>query len=188
MFDYTYSMERVGGFYNIDIGSLDKKITEASLPNRTISSNVSVCTVSFYDELSSGQKDTLDAIVIVEKADISILKTVKINAVVLKTQENEDLGVPYNNYRFSITPSAKSNWLAIVMVRDTLTYPFNAPTGFGSIYIFQDANDVLGFFGASMAYLQYWEQSDEQLIIAINACTTVEQINAIIDDRSYPPS
>ena len=188
MFDYTYNREKVGGFYNINIGSLDEKIIGASLPNHITSCNGSVCTVSFYQELTLVQKDTLDAVIVSEKADISILKTVKITSVHEKTHENEALGVPYNNYRFSITAEAKSNWLAIVIAKDSLSYPFDAPTGFGSIYNFQSANDILGFFSASMSYLKYWEESDEQLMIAINACTTVEQLDAIVDGRSYPPS
>jgi hypothetical protein len=119
---------------------------------------------------------------------LAVKKEEKILAVYTKTMDNEGLGVPYNNYRFSVTPSAKSNWLAIVVGAAGLPYPFSAPTGFGSIYSFTDANDVYAFFNSSIVFLKYWEESNEQLRIAINACTTVEQVDAIVDDRTYPPA
>lgn len=128
-------------------------------------------------EMNSSEKNSID---------LPGAKLDKIAAVQAKTAYNESIGVPYNNYRFSVTPAAKSNWLAVVISKDSLSYPFSAPTGFNSIYSFQDANDVVGFFGSSMAYLKYWEESDENLVIAINACTTVAEVEAITDDRSFP--
>jgi len=119
---------------------------------------------------------------------LAVKKEEKISAVRAKTEAEEALGVPYNLHRFSVSPSAKSNWLAIVVASAGLTYPFSAPTGFGSIYEFQNAGDVQAFFGASMYFLKYWEESNEALIIAVTACTTIAEVDAVTDDRSYPPT
>jgi len=118
---------------------------------------------------------------------LSVKKEEKIEAIKSKTEVEENKGVPYNNYRFSVSPSAKSNWLAIVVASAGLEYPFSAPTGFGAIYNFLDTNDITAFFGTSIVFLKYWEESNEVLVIAVNACTTVEEVDAIIDNRSYPP-
>lgn len=163
----------------VEAGSLDGKI-------EYINSSETSTDVYAVSELSLEDRDTLDTIILDHSKPLCIAKISKIEEVKNKTQAEEGMGVPYNNYRFAANPSAKSNWLAIVIAKDSLTYPFSAPTGFGSIYNFQSANDILGFFMASMSFLKYWEESDEQLVIAINACTTIGEVEAIVDDREYP--
>lgn len=155
-------------------------------PNTLINPNIPEVVQKYWKvdnneviEMNASEKNAID---------LPSVKLAKIAEIQSKTELEEAKGVPYNNYHFSITASAKTNWLAIVMVKDTLTYPFAAPTGFDAIYSFQNANDVLGFFGASMSYLQYWEQSNEQLQIAVNSCTTCAEVEAIVDDRTYPPN
>jgi hypothetical protein len=120
--------------------------------------------------------------------ELAVKKRDKINSILEKTIAEESVGAPYSGHKFSVSAAAKPNWLALIMAKDTLTYPWSAPTGYGEMYGFQSANDILGFFAAAMGFLNYWESSNEQLIIAINACTTVEQVDAIVDDRAYPPA
>lgn len=184
---YTYVRNLVSGRYDIDMDYLIEQSKVQIEGNKILCHNTE-CTITFARELTVEEKTLLDSIVSTSRTRIEDLKTLRRNLVNAKTQEEEARGVPYNDHRFSITPAAKSNWLAVVISKDSLSYPFNAPTGFDDIYAFQSANDVLGFFSAAMSYITYWEQSNEQLIIAINACTTLEQLNAVVDDRSYPPS
>lgn len=118
--------------------------------------------------------------------DLPDLKAAKILEIQNRTLTEEAAGVPYDGYRFSTSAEAKANWLAIVVAKDGLTYPFSVPTGFGVIYSFVNADSVLGFFATSMAFIKYWEQSNAELILAVDGCTTAEAVAAIMDDRAYP--
>lgn len=186
---YTYSISGDTHDGKILPNLLSTEIEESSISTALsyINTDDDVMDIWFVNELSSGDQTTLTSVVAAHEVDLPLAKTAKITVIRDKTESEEALGVPYNGYRFSVSASTKSNWLAVVMIKDTLSYPFSAPTGFGVIYYFQSADDVSFFFASSMAFLKYWEESNEALIITVNACTTVEQVNAIIDDRIYPP-
>ena len=183
--DYTYARNFIDGRYDIDTDYLIEQSKQQIGGNRILCLS-DICIVKYDRELTQGEKDTLDSIVATSRTRIEDLKDAKISQVLNKTVEEESKGVPYSNYRFSITPSAKTNWLSLVVGRDMISYPYDAPTGFERIYSFQNANDVLGFYGAAMGYIGYWEKSNEDLVMAIKACTTKEQLDAIVDDRAYP--
>lgn len=185
---YTYSILDDTVDDKVDAGELTIVIVASDISTvlSHINTNGDDLDIFFVDALSAGDITTLTGIVNAHAATLIDAKRVKKEAILEKTEEKIGEGIFYDDHYFSVTPSAKTNWLGLTIAKDSLTYPHSVPTGFDHIYEFADASEIEAFFGTGMAFIQYWEQSNEQLFIAVDACTTVSEVDAIVDNRTYP--
>jgi len=140
--------------------------------------NVVVDTVAYPNQMFS------------EPVQISLedAKRDKIQEIDQKTQDLITSGFDFDNARFSMSAKAQDNWsgLGIAYTLGFLSFPLPVSTVDEGIYILADETALLQFLGA---YMQY--QSDPSqplgagrlLKTQVSECTTVEEVEAIIDNR-----
>lgn len=115
-------------------------------------------------------------------------KTARIAAVDLRTQELIAEGFAFAGKRFSMSEAAQRNWIALSsgLANGMLPFPMAVSTVDEHSHVLAAANDLKAFLGAYMVYQADPAQplgSGRALKERITAATTIEELDAIADDR-----
>lgn len=126
--------------------------------------------------------------VIDEAAALENAKQAKITAIDTKTAELIKKGFAFNGERFSMSEAAQRNWIALSggLANNMLPFPLAVSTVDEKSVILNSADELKMFLGAYMLYQSDPSQplaSGRVLKEAVTAATTIEEVNAVVDDR-----
>lgn len=96
-------------------------------------------------------------------------------------------GLLYQGKHFAMTQGAKINWNSLAAMKDALPYPTAILTIDDQMFPIADQAELMRFLGAAMLF----ETTDQNspvvsgrvLRMRVKAAATVEEVNAITDDR-----
>ena len=136
-------------------------------------------------EMSDAEKAAVD------EADFEALRTAKIAGIDQRTSDLIDNGFSFNNSeggvsRFSLSIAGQMNLTNMLMIRDSglLVYPvLYASKDDKTFASLANASDVVAFYGAAFAHLGGCRLSGTLLKVQIMECSTVAQLNLIVDTR-----
>jgi hypothetical protein len=116
---------------------------------------------------------------------LDLLKAKRIAEVTLKNEELFNKGALFDGKRFAITKDDHAGWLAIVMVKDSLIYPYQVYTiNPPEPYLLPDANAVVGLvFGVLFPRCTEIYATGQVIDNELMAATSKAEIDAIIDTR-----
>ena len=119
-----------------------------------------------------------------ETTELASAKAEKIRLVDARTDELIDDGFPYDGQMFSLSEQAQLKLLGAVIGSASLTYPveWNNIDDTGTTLL-DDAAEVNVFYGTAMLTVEAHLATGTALKNAINACTTVAEVDAIQDTR-----
>jgi len=98
-----------------------------------------------------------------------------------RTAELINIGFTFDGHIFSMSLTAQINWSNFPNLPDQL-FPLNVVDANESTYVLALANK-LNFYFSALNYKNQFLQSGGVLKAEIKACTTAEEVNAIIDNR-----
>ena len=124
---------------------------------------------------------------IISKADLDIkyLECRKLNkneAIDKRTVELINGGFIFDSNTFSLSEPAQLNWVGMKTLEALMSFPSDITTKDDGLYSLTQAN-LDPFIGTAMATKQAHLDSGRLLKISINAATTIEEIDAIEDNR-----
>lgn len=144
-------------------------------------------TIYFANELSNDDKLLLDNLV-ASHSILDIAKREKIAKIDARTSELIKTGFYYDGNHFSMSEAAQRNWigLAAAKANGLLQFPLPVSTVNETVYTIQNSDSCTAFISAFLMY-----QVDPTKPLAqgrvlkaqVNNCTTIEQLNAIVDTR-----
>lgn len=194
-FNETYGHSTIDAISEELFETLESKISNA-FSNDTISFTKlnNVFTASFDRELSNAEENDLDNIVhsYEDELPTRILEAAKWDKIQeIKVKNKEVLEVagfefPAGSGRhFCLTPVCRSTWLEmlIALQNGILTFPQKVRDLDENEFIITDPDMLGGFFQAGTARQAYIMNSTVALVKQVRACTTVEAVEAIVDDR-----
>ena len=186
MSGYEYSFD--GNF----LSDITTKVKEA-FPDYTVTVrnqvNNIVVVFDIVEELSPEDYATLSGVIESYDYDTSLLKinkTKKNELIDNRTKELIFKGFTFDGSKFSLSIEAQVSWLGLYTFRDMLDYSgdgYPVTTIDDEIYMVADANKMASFAGTGLTTIEIYKTSGRNLKAQVNSCTTIEQINAIIDDR-----
>jgi len=109
------------------------------------------------------------------------LKTARYNEIDLQTSELINAGFAFDGHTFSMSLTAQINWSNFPNLPDEL-FPLSVVDIAEEIYVLSLANKY-NFYFSALNYKNQFLQSGGVLKGQIKACTTIEEVNAIIDNR-----
>jgi len=160
----------------------------------TVCNNGTECKVITTVALTSEQEDTLTATIAAHKAvedwpyTLTEAKIQKIADIDSRTTELIMGGFPFGESNFSMSEPAQRNWIGLLSAYNAgmISFPFTISTVEEGMYQLADATVLMQFMGAFMLYQVDPNQplgSGRVLKAQVNACTTVAQVEAIVDPR-----
>jgi len=100
-----------------------------------------------------------------------------------KTQEIISLGFPYDSKIFSLSSNAQMNWTNMYINKSVLAKPLIITTNDDEAYQLDTELDIQNFYMTGLIYVQTIINSGRTLKINVNNCSTLEEIENIIDER-----
>jgi hypothetical protein len=85
---------------------------------------------------------------------------------------------------FGLDAPSVANWTGMVIAAAGLPYPFAIADVAGNLRYLQSAADTQSFFSAGVSRSAAIQQAGIALKVQINACTTTDQVAAVVDNRS----
>lgn len=118
---------------------------------------------------------------------IAIVKNKKLPKIDLRTKELIYQGAPWPPQApiatMSLSDEAQRNWIALMVVSPYLTYPYTVTTIDDNAYAFGSSGELQQFCMYCMQVVSSCINSGRALKIKINSANTIEDINAIVDNR-----
>ena len=122
-----------------------------------------------------------------DKYPLSQAKTDKKNAIHSNTKRliNSN-SFAYDNKDFGAGDTDQANWNTLLNLKDRISYPLNdmVKDWEGQYYSIADATEAENIVLAGMSFVNYYRSSDKTLCDSVDACTTVAEVEAIVDDRT----
>jgi hypothetical protein len=106
----------------------------------------------------------------------------KIKSIDTKTVSLIGQGFTFDGKQFSLSQAAQLNWLGLKSLEALITWPIAVTTKGDGEYSLAQGN-LNYFIGTGKAVVQAHLDSGRALKLQVNAATTVEQVNAVIDSR-----
>ena len=94
-----------------------------------------------------------------------------------------DSNFDYDGEKFSLSSDSRAEWLGLKTLESSLAWPVILPTITGGYYTLVQAN-LDGFINAGLLVYRSYKQSSRLLKEQIDACATLEEAAAIVDDRT----
>lgn len=112
-------------------------------------------------------------------------KIAKRAAIDAKTNKIICGGILFDGKVFDTTPTAQFNWKNMFDLTNAglLSFPVSTCTIEDEPYAFSDQASVNAFYFAGVQFVTRTLAEGRSVKYLINACTTVEQVNAIVDPR-----
>jgi len=139
--------------------------------------------VYFENTLSAGDKTILDSIINDGDLELDSAKNNKKKTIDAKTDELILNGFTYDSTVFSLSLAAQSTWTGMFSAQAYLTYPMAVSTLSSASYSLADATAVTNFYLTGVGTIEAVLGSGRSLKVAVNACTTIAEVNAIVDPR-----
>lgn len=112
------------------------------------------------------------------------LKQYRYEQIDRKTFELINNGFVYNGHTFSLSDNAQKNLLGVYTAKELLTYPFPWNTKNDDFtYEIQDIAEMSTFFMTALGTKKAQQDSGTAIKIQVRGCITIEEVNAIIDNR-----
>lgn len=120
---------------------------------------------------------------------LAAAKAGKVAAIDARTTELISQGFTFANKQFSMSEAAQRNWIALSsgLANGLLPFPMAVSTIDESSHVLASGNELKAFLGAYLTYQADPSQplgAGRNLKELVNACSTIEEVEAIVDDRS----
>lgn len=195
---YEYTREKVDGAWNLTTESL-KPAVEAAFPNNP--SKVRCFDIDFEVLLEDEvDRSTLDTVVAdAKEAFVSLpaVRAAKIAAIRAHTDGLIAQGAQFDGLTYMSTDQGRFDVLGIYAVGiqwnaevPTATpgfWPKTVSTTDGEVETeFAGPTEFLPFFQAMLGTYDHWKSTSQVLRARVNAATTVAEVEAVNDDRTWP--
>ncbi len=122
------------------------------------------------------------------KRDLAAIKADRIAAIDTRTAELINRGFSFAGSQFSMSEAAQRNWIALSsgLANSLLSFPMPVSTIDESSHVLQSADALKAFLGAYLLYQADPNQplgAGRSLKERITAAATVEEVEAVVDDR-----
>lgn len=143
--------------------------------------------IEFFTDLTTEQSDALDAFMAAYDGDIAFARNGRRQGIDRVTSSIFNRGFTYDGVRFSLSVEAQANWnrMAAKHAAGNLTFPVDISTKTGGSYTIADATAYEAFESACMTAIETILDTGRSLRAQVNSASTVEEINAIVDDREF---
>jgi len=120
-----------------------------------------------------------------EAPTLDAVKEAKIETIDSKTYSLIVAGFTYNTFQFSSSERAQANFLATELERvaGRITYPMLWSTLDGGSYAISDETDWNAIYSACLTHIRTLKLEGLALRAQVSEATTVEDVEAISDDR-----
>lgn len=128
--------------------------------------------------------DWLDEMRSQELADAKAVRKAEIDANTIRIRDRD--GLSYSGERFAMNEGAKLNWTGMAVMAASLTYPFTILTLDDRPFDLANQAELMRFLNAAMSYDTAPGSpvtSGRALRMRVEAATTMEEVEAIVDDR-----
>lgn len=119
----------------------------------------------------------------IARNSLELEKIIKNSAIDRRTQELIDRGLYFDGFFFSLSEKAQLNWIAMSASADIIPWPVEITTIDDKKYTLTKSKSNAFFFTA-IGTKQYWLDYGRNLKTSVNATTTYEQLDAIVDPRT----
>lgn len=140
-------------------------------------------TVEIYGtEITNLQE--LDSIINNHSPEPSLIevKAIKCKEIKFKTNTLMNQGFAFDSNNFSLAGDAKLHWLSLKALQSLQSFPIIISTISGNEYELQETN-LNSFVGVALGTYKSYLDSERDLIVQVNNCTTIEQVEQINDNR-----
>jgi len=114
---------------------------------------------------------------------VTIAKTKRTALVDFRTRKLVAQGFEFDGHMFSLSERAQHNLLVLQINKSTLSWPQEVSTKDDHVYSLAES-DVDAFVAAGLNKVNERLAAGRAIREAINACTTQEELDAVIDSRS----
>jgi len=149
-------------------------------------SATNITVVYVADDFTQQEADTCDAVVAAHvPLTLAEAKVAKNTLIDTRTQEIIAQGAPYDGHYFSMGYGDQLSYIALDLacVQGTATFPIEVRDMIDAPYYLADAVAYYTFFFTGLGYVQVILAGGRAIKDQVNACTTIEQVNAIVDPR-----
>lgn len=195
MSDHDYTRTRVDGYWDLLPANLTPAV-QAALPGKAFTGQYDATAVKllFVDQLSPAEITTLDATVAATKAAFSALPDAKAAKIALLRGNTDAFiakGAVYNSQTYMSTDEGRFDVLGIftvgVLAASPGFFPKKVSTTDGETETeFADATAFVPFFNQMMLTYSYWKESGQVLRQQVIDATTVAEVDAVVDNRTWP--
>jgi hypothetical protein len=140
-------------------------------------------TVSYYHRLTSG--DGTDISHYTEVHDLTGYGSLKIAEINQRTDELLTMGFLYDGHRFPLTSAYAATYIGLTVVdqRNAIAFPVHLKDMHNGVYAVPDKTTLKTILASAAAGIMEIQDGETQLRNALNAATTKEEIDAIVDTR-----
>lgn len=180
MIEYSISRDIESG--TLDAAKLQNEITVARCVNGL--GGITASGDSLLIECGEVvDRSALDAVVAAHVAvSLGDRKAMRVLDVDARTRAIIAGGFSFDGQRFSLSYQAQTNWISLAALKDILTFPINVTTNTDTSYS-MTADKVPSFLGAGAYVVASAIGSGRTLKIAINAASTQDDLDAVVDTR-----
>lgn len=100
-----------------------------------------------------------------------------------KTQQIIAQGFPFASKRFSLSQNAQTNWTNMYINKSILSKPLTVTTNDDEAFQLETESDIQNFYMTGLVYVQSIINSGRALKLSVNNCSTLEEIENIVDER-----
>ena len=119
-----------------------------------------------------------------DAAWLGCYKIIKQGQIDIKSQQLVAQGFNYNNHIFSLSSSAQINWMVLLINRAAWQYPKKISKKDNTEYSVADVLEVGSFFATGVTRVNTILDLGRQLKLDITNAATIEEVDAIIDNRT----
>ncbi len=189
-FEYQYPVSSfLNGLHGLE---LHKEVYASAIEKTLVGVNtdVSMCTILFREALTIQEKVLLDDVVAAHDCDLEVAKNEKFVTIDERTNAlfREGFEFPDKSgqiFSLSLAGQSKLHGLYVLRNNPNLVYPIkcNTLTDSGD-YEITDAAGLEAFYLAAFGEARQHVDSGTSLKEQVRSATTVEEVDAVIDDRS----
>lgn len=173
---------------SIDLDNLRAQISSSELPplhDVTISPCGTQLFVCFSDELSTEHRGLLDNII--ESVNSNVLELLKDNRkkeIDEKTSDIISAGFLFRGIIFSGSVQSQNRIMGAYLAKDMVTYPIRWFSKDDMSYLdITDSEMLIEFFATGFGALKSKIDIGSALKLSINNANSIEEVNAIVDER-----
>lgn len=180
MIQYSLSQDISSGTFNSD--KLKEEIIAANCTTGNVDIMTSGDTLSIVCETVTNQY-ALDSVIHNHKAlTLSDNKASRIIEIDNRTDDIIAVGFPFDNQTFSLSLEAQMNWSGLYTFRSIFSWPMGVTTLTNTTYELAEES-LIPFIVTASTVIATAIGTGRALKIAINAATTQEELDAVVDSR-----
>lgn len=185
MYSTSYSIEKDSINFTFLLNQLEAEETIPDPEGIAFSKDGLSLILTFADELSVEQTATLDALIAAH--DPQVLENLKVQRreeIDKRTRELVDEGFEFEGIKFSASVESQARIMGCVIAGSNAPFPIRWMSKDDTTYFdVEDVATMLAFYATGLGTLKGKIDIGTNLKVAINAATTIDEVNAIIDTR-----